>query len=105
MNHWATIRAKAREMHANLCAAAGNDHAPAAILSAADTLTQHQRISVPAGDPLLYGCEAALHSRFIWFNGDLEPWRIVFNQAHEYAHLWLHGGGHGTCIDCEFDSE
>lgn len=104
MSHWAEIRARAREKHAELAAAAGNDHLPRAMLNAADTAVGYQRIPLAAGDPLLYGAEACLYSGFIWFNSDLEPWRIVFNQAHEYAHLWLHGTTR-VCTDCEFDVE
>ena len=104
MSHWAEIRARERGRHAELAFAAGNDHSPRAILNAAATAAGYQRIAVAAGDPLLYGAEACLYGGFIWFNSDLEPWRIVFNQAHEYAHLWLHGSTR-VCTDCEFDDE
>jgi len=104
MSHWAEIRARAREKHAQLAAAAGNDHSPRGMLNAADTAAGYQRIPLAAGDPLLYGAEACLYGGFIWFNSDLEPWRVVFNQAHEYAHLWLHGTTR-VCTDCEFDVE
>jgi len=104
MSHWSEIRGRAREKHKSLAAAAGNDHSPKAILNAADTATGHQRIPLPAGDPLLYGAEACLYGGFVWFNSELEPWRITFNQAHEYAHLWLHGPGR-VCTECKFDDE
>src|SRR5664279_981426 len=91
MSHWSEIRARAREKHGVLAAAAGIDRSPRAILNAADTATGHQRIPLPAGDPLLYGADACLYGGFVWFNSELERWRITFNQAHEYAHLWLHG--------------
>ncbi len=104
MSHWSEIRARAREKHAELATAAGNDHSPRGMLNAADTAAGYQRIPLAAGDPLLYGAEACLYGGFIWFNSDLEPWRVVFNQAHEYAHLWLHGTTR-ICTDCEFDLE
>src|SRR5580658_3874176 len=104
MSHWSEIRARAREKHRALAAAAGNDRSPRAILNAADTATGHQRISLPAGDPLLYGAEACLYGGFVWFNSELDQWRITFNQAHEYAHLWLHGSGR-VCTECKFDDE
>jgi DNA helicase II / ATP-dependent DNA helicase PcrA len=104
MSHWAEIRARAREKHAQLAAVAGNDPSPRAILNAADTQAGVQRIALAAGDPLLYGAEACLFDGIIWFNSELEPWRVVFNQAHEYAHLWLHGTGR-VCTDCKFNDE
>jgi Zn-dependent peptidase ImmA (M78 family) len=104
MSHWAEIRALARKKHAELSARAGNDHSPTAILNAADTAAGHQRIPLAAGDPLLYGAEACIYDGFVWFNSELAPWQIAFNQAHEYAHYWLHGTTH-VCMDCEFDDE
>lgn len=104
MSHWAEIRALARKKHAELSARAGNDHSPTAILNAADTAAGHQRIPLAAGDPLLYGAEACIYGGFVWFNSELAPWQIAFNQAHEYAHYWLHGTTH-VCTDCEFDDE
>jgi DNA helicase II / ATP-dependent DNA helicase PcrA len=41
---------------------------------------------------LLYGGEAMLDLDWerIRFNADVDPRLAHFNQAHEYAHLWLH---------------
>jgi superfamily I DNA/RNA helicase len=102
MNHWDAIRIRARQKHATLYAATGHDPSAAAILSAASTSTQFRRIGVPANDTLLYGAQATLHSGVVWFNKDVEPWRALFNQAHEYAHLWLHGRG-ACCTESDID--
>lgn len=106
MNHWETIRARAREQRALVCAAAGGDLSAAALLSAADTLTGLRRVGVPADDPLLYASEAVLHSGVIWYRDDVEPWRALFYQAHEYAHYWHHGGGSSSfCAESDMDTE
>ena len=96
MDHWEIIRAKARRQRAIVCAAAGGDISAAALLSAADTLTGLRRVGLPPGDSLLYGSEAVLHSGIIWHRNDIEPWRTLFYQAHEYAHYWYHGDSHNA---------
>lgn len=106
MNHWETIRARAREQRTLVCAAAGGDPSAAALLSAADTLTGLRRVGVPADDPLLYASEAVLHSGIIWYRDDVAPWRALFYQAHEYAHYWHHGGGDSSfCAESDMNTE
>ena len=106
MDHWDMIRARARQQRAIVCAATGGDTSAAALLSAADTLTGLRRVGVPPDDTLLYGSEAVLHSGVIWYRDDVEPWRALFYQAHEYAHYWHHGGGDSSfCAESDMDIE
>jgi ATP-dependent DNA helicase UvrD/PcrA len=106
MDHWDMIRVKARQQRAIICAATGGDMSAAALLSAADTLTGLRRVGVAPDDPLLYGAEAVLHSGVIWYRDDVEPWRALFYQAHEYAHYWHHGGVDSSfCAESDMDTE
>src|SRR5688572_8396970 len=102
MSHWDKIRVLARRQHALLFERNGRDPSVAALLDAATTLTELQRIGRRTGDTLLYGSHAVLHSGFIWYNKDLEKWRALFNQAHEFAHFWYHGKGH-FCSEADID--
>lgn len=105
MSHWSQIRAQAQAKHLELFTTTGNNPSAEALLSAADTETGLQRIPVPANDPLLYGtAEAVLHSGIIWFNKDVERWCALFNQAHEYAHFWLHGDD-AHCAESDINNE
>jgi len=106
MGHWDMIRESARQQRAIVCAVTGGDTSAAALLSAADTLTGLRRVGVPPDDTLLYGSEAVLHSGVIWYRDDVEPWRAMFYQAHEYAHYWHHGGGDSSfCAESDIDLE
>ncbi len=106
MDHWDIIRARARQKRAIVCAATGGDTSAVALLSAADTLTGLRRVAVPPDDTLLYGSEAVLHSGVIWYRDDVEPWRALFYQAHEYAHYWHHGSGDSSfCAESDMDTE
>jgi DNA helicase II / ATP-dependent DNA helicase PcrA len=105
MNHWDSVRARARALHAELSARAGGAHNPKAILDAASSMTGIERIPLPPGDPLLYGsADAVLYEESIWFNNAVEPWQKHFFQAHEYAHHWLHNEI-CTCATCTMDNE
>src|ERR1700722_19909576 len=105
MNHWDSIRAKAREVHEILAKRAGNDRSPEALLNAASSLTGIERFPLPKGDPLLYGAaDAVLHSGAVWYNADVLPWQILFFQAHEFSHHWLHNDI-CVCADCSIDAE
>jgi len=105
MNHWDAIREKARETHERLAVLTGDDRSPVALLSAAKSSTGIESFPLPASDPLLYGAaDAVLHSGCIWYNADLPGWQVLFNQAHEFSHHWLHGGD-GVRSDCHIDTE
>jgi len=98
MSHWDAIRATARAWHERVRAEAGGDAPAPELLEAADRLTGLERYPVPSGDALLAGGVAALNrdDGMIWYAEDVQPWRVVFAQAHEYAHYWL-GDDHGVC--------
>jgi DNA helicase II / ATP-dependent DNA helicase PcrA len=94
LNHWDSIRERARKLHAEVCSfgdtelAAG---APAsALLDKAEEMTKIQRVPLPKGHPLLEEAEAMLDWDIIWYNKDVAPWLALYYQAHEYAHFWLH---------------
>ena len=92
MSHWDEIRRRARERRAAVLREAGGDPSAESLLAAAERLTGFKRVSLPAGDSLLDGAEAALDHEMerVWFNREVEPDLARFYQAHEYAHLWLH---------------
>ncbi|HZS86849.1 MAG TPA: UvrD-helicase domain-containing protein [Chloroflexota bacterium] len=105
MQQWDEARRQARVRHATALAMSG-DPAARALLAAAEGLTGVARIPVAAGDPLLDGAEALLDtaSGVIVFAADAEPWRALFYQAHEYAHLWI-DGGRAACAGADLDAE
>jgi superfamily I DNA/RNA helicase len=52
----------------------------------------------------LYRAEAVLHSDYVWFNRDVEPWQARFNQAHEYGHHWRHAED-SLCFESDIDAQ
>ena len=95
MTHWDDIRAAARRQRTALLAepgARGEVQSAECLLARADAVTGFERVPVRAGDSLLYGGDAMLDLDWdtIRFNVDVRPQVARFNQAHEYAHLWLH---------------
>src|ERR1700680_4756135 len=63
----------------------------------------HPSYPLPNGDPLLYGAaDAVLHSGAVWYNADVLPWQVLFFQAHEFSHHWLHSDI-CVCADCSID--
>jgi DNA helicase-2/ATP-dependent DNA helicase PcrA len=102
MNNWDVIRLLARRKHAEALNLTGGDPSAEALLSAAAKLTKIPRQGLPAGHRLLYKAQAVLHSNYVWFNKDVEPWRAQFNQAHEYGHHWRHGEG-SLCFEADIN--
>jgi superfamily I DNA/RNA helicase len=98
MSHWEDIRAQARTRHREVSEHTGGAVGAEALLAAADALSGLTRYPVPSGDALLAGGVAALNREdsMIWYAEDVEPWQMLFAQAHEYAHYWL-GDHHGAC--------
>lgn len=101
MHHWSYIRRQARARlrevreHARLSTAphlAHVDLTAAQLLDYAEVLTGLGRVPLAAGDPLLYGAQATLDDGFIYYNAEAESWLVLFYQAHEFAHHWLHQG-------------
>ncbi len=90
MNHWDSIRLKARQMRRVVLAETKGDASAKAMLRAIAKLTGIGSQGVPAKDPLLYKAVAVLHSGMVWFNQELDEWEQIFNQIHEYAHHWQH---------------
>lgn len=90
MNHWDSIRLKARQMRRVVLAETGGDASAQAMLRAVAKLTGIGSQGLPAKDPLLYKAVAVLHSGMVWFNEELDEWERIFNQIHEYAHHWQH---------------
>jgi DNA helicase II / ATP-dependent DNA helicase PcrA len=102
MNNWDVIRLLARRRHTEALNLTGGDPSAEALLSAAAELTKIPRQGLPAGHRLLYKAQAVLHSNYVWFNRDVEPWQAQFNQAHEYGHYWRHGEG-SLCFEADID--
>ena len=90
MNHWDSIRLKARQMRRIVLAETKGDVSAKAMLRAVAKLTGIGSQGLPAKDPLLYKAVAVLHSGMVWFNQELDEWEQIFNQIHEYAHHWQH---------------
>ncbi len=105
MGHWDDIRARARERHRAALDEARGDSSARALLAASARITGVIGVPVHAGDPLLDGGHALLDPSvgLILFNQDVEPWRVLFYQAHEYAHLWL-GGERAFCDETDMDA-
>ena len=101
MPHWSYIRAQARLRHREVRTHAANisphtDSAPLTakqLLAYAETLTGLVRIPLASGDPLLYGAQATLDDGFIYYNAEIESRLVLYYQAHEFAHHWLHNAG------------
>lgn len=93
MTHWDLIRERARLRRESVLVEAGGDGQADALLAAADRLTGFTRVALPHGDPLLDGALSSLDldATRIWYDADIDAGMAVFYQAHEYAHLWLHG--------------
>jgi DNA helicase II / ATP-dependent DNA helicase PcrA len=91
MNHWDTIRLKARHNREIVLKETDEDSSSEAMLHAVAKLTGIASQGLPAKCSLLYNSVATLHSEMVWFNQELENWEQIFNQFHEYAHYWLHG--------------
>ena len=107
MGHWQDIRRAARARRVDVLeGAVGGDSSAAALLAAAESLTQVRREPVPTGDPLLYGGVAALDAGngVVWYDDDADPGLVAFFQAHEYAHFWL-GNGPTACEGADVDAE
>ncbi len=90
MNHWDSIRLKARQMRRVVLAETKSGASAKAMLSAIAKITGVGSQGLPAKDPLLYKAVAVLHSGMVWFNHELDEWEQIFNQIHEYAHHWQH---------------
>lgn len=106
MSHWDAVRTKAREWHdAALAATEGNPSA-SALLQAAGRISGLTCEPLSAGDSLLGGAEAVLdrEADTVWYNREVEPWRVLLIQAHEYAHFWL-GDNHGACSATDIDAD
>src|SRR5688572_28223015 len=105
MGHWDDIRRQARQRRAEYLAAVPSGDA-AALVAAVEAATGVRRVGVPAGDSLLDGGAAVLdrEAGVVWFNADADPYQIVFYQAHEYGHLWLHDGP-AHCRAADIDPE
>jgi DNA helicase-2/ATP-dependent DNA helicase PcrA len=104
VNHWDSIRLQARKLHSSALEITQGDASAEALLSAATDLTKIPRQGLPGNHRLLYRSKAALHCGQVWFNWDLLLWEQLYNQAHEYAHYWRHGGG-AFCSQADFDAE
>lgn len=87
-----------------MLAEAGGDERAGALLAAADRLTGFTRVGLPHGDPLLDGAQSSLDREigYIWFDTEIDASLALFYQAHEYAHLWLHGESI-ACDDSDID--
>lgn len=104
MTHWDQIRERARMRRASVLAEAAGDERANALLAAADRLTGFTRMALPHGDPLLDGALSCLDRdvNHIWYDANIEAGLALFYQAHEYAHLWLHGQA-TVCDDTDVD--
>lgn len=93
MSHWDLIRERARLRRASVLVEAGGDERADALLAAADRLTGFKRVALPHEDPLLDGALSSLDREAdrIWYDANIDAGMALFYQAHEYAHLWLHG--------------
>jgi superfamily I DNA/RNA helicase/CRISPR/Cas system-associated exonuclease Cas4 (RecB family) len=93
MSHWDLIRERARLRRASVLVDPGGDERASSLLAAADRLTGFTRVALPHGDPLLDGALSSLDrdAKRIWYDADIDAGMALFYQAHEYAHLWLHG--------------
>jgi len=105
MTHWDLIRSRARDKRLFVLTEAGGERA-SELLAAADRLTGIKRVGLPRGDVLLDGAQSSLdiEGKYIWFDNTIESALALFYQAHEYAHLWLHGD-HSACDDADVDPE
>lgn len=105
---WATgIRQKARQKRQDL--GLGPEYLATAdqILVALEAATQITRWPVPAGDPLLGGGQAVLNvpMEAIFQDSSRPEASQRFDAAHEYAHVFLHGGScHCAAEDLTGDS-
>jgi superfamily I DNA/RNA helicase/Zn-dependent peptidase ImmA (M78 family)/CRISPR/Cas system-associated exonuclease Cas4 (RecB family) len=104
VNHWDSIRIQAHKLHRLALEITQGKASAESLLSAAAELTDIPRQGLPGTHRLLYKSKAALHCGQVWFNWDLPLWEQQFNQAHEYAHHWRHGGG-AFCGQADFDAE
>ncbi len=106
MSHWGEIRRRARAQRAEVLRETRGDLSAESLLTAAERLTGFERIGLPVGDSLLDGADAKLQHNMerVWFNREVEPRLARFNQAHEYAHLWLHPE-RGNQLECGLDPE
>lgn len=106
MSHWDGIRSLARAKHGSVLGVANGHPSAAALLEAAENVTQIVRKGVPAGDPLLDGGQAVLdpEAGVIWYDCDCDRRLAAFYQAHEYAHFWLDGGP-AKCTAADLDPE
>src|SRR5712692_5648105 len=93
MSYWGEIRRRAHAWHAVLALKTGNTMSADALLAAADASTGYKRRGVAANHPLLAGALAVLdvEAKTIWYNADVSAEEARVLQAHEHAHLRLHG--------------
>jgi DNA helicase-2/ATP-dependent DNA helicase PcrA len=106
MSHWSEIRRRARAWRVVLTRKTGGAISADAVLAAAETATGYKRRGLAADHPLLAGAQAVLDmdTRSIWYNADVSPEEARILQAHEYAHLHLHGG-HSACRAADINAE
>jgi DNA helicase II / ATP-dependent DNA helicase PcrA len=106
MSHWGEIRRRARAWRAVLMLKTRGEISADAVLAAAEEATGYKRRGLAADHPLLAGAQAVLdvEARTIWYNADVIPEEARVFQAHEYAHLRLHGG-RSACRTADIDAE
>ena len=106
MSHWIDLRKRAREQYKTLLSVLDCAPTAAALLKAAERVTQIKPVGLPQGDSLLAGAEAVLdpEAKTIWFNKDVDSNMAAFYQMHEYAHFWIHGGRR-DCGKADIDAE
>lgn len=106
MGQWEDVRRRARAHRADALALTDGNASAAALLTAAEDLTEVKRLPVKKGDVLLDGGVAVLdrEADTIWFDREANPQLAAFYQAHEYGHFWL-DAGHAACKTMEIDAE
>lgn len=92
MFHFDLIRGQARTFRRQICGEESDALIPAEqLLDKVETFTRVRRLGLERGDPLLCGALAILDENRIYFDKALERKFALYCQAHEYAHLSLHG--------------
>ncbi len=90
------IRRQARARRAGIGLGADAPTPAEQVLAACGSATGYDRRFLPPGDALLAGAQAVLdvESKLILQDESRPPAMQRFDAAHEFAHVWLHGG---TC--------
>ena len=106
MSHWGEIRRRARAWRVVLTRKPGERSLRMLYLPQPKRSTGYKRRGLAADHPLLAGAQAVLDmdARTIWYNADVSPEEARILQAHEYAHLRLHGG-HSACRAADINAE